>query len=195
MTVDDVNSVNALLHRMREEDPLFKIFGSDHHRYQFGPPLSESELLAFESRHHIVLPADYRFLLRNIGDGGAVHSSAPYVAINSGPGPGCGVLPLEEAAEECDPGRPFPLVKSVEVQPFTGIERWGDDEAYPGVLQLSYVGSAGYDFLVVNGPAYGTMWGADVDIRNFAPVAPSFEAWYYDWMKRLTDTVPSRGSD
>ena len=195
MTIDDVQSLSRLLQRMQNEDPQFQVFGSTHHRYRFGPPLSESELLEFERLHHITLPADYRFFLRNAGDGGAIRSSAPYVAINSGPGPGCGVLPLEEAVEECNPGRPFPLVKSVEVQPFPGIERWGDDEAYPGVLQLSYVGSAGYDFLVVNGLAYGTMWGANVDIRNFAPVAPSFEAWYYDWMKRLTDMVPSKESD
>jgi hypothetical protein len=192
MTAAFVESLRDFLCQMRERDTEFHVHGSILHKYRLGPPLSENELQAFERRHHIVLPADYRFFLKNVGDGGAIRSDAPIVAVNAGAGPGCGLLPLEEAAEECDPGRPFPLVASVEAQPFRGIERWGDGEVYPGVLQLCYAGSAGYDFLVVNGPAYSTMWGADVDIRNFTPVAPSFEVWYRRWMDRLTDTVLSR---
>ena len=191
MTADDVEKLHDFLSQMREWDPEFRVHGSLRHKYRLGPPLSERELQAFEREHRIVLPADYRSFLKNAGDGGAVRSNAPVLAVNAGAGPACGLLPLAEAVEECDPSRPFPLSEAVEAQTFQGIERWGDGEAYPGVLQLCYVGSAGYDFLVVNGPAYGTMWGADVDIRNFTLIAPSFEAWYCRWMERLVDTVLS----
>ncbi len=172
---------------MREEDPDFRVSHAEYHKYRLGSSLSENELQAFEQQHSVVLPADFRFFLKEVSNGGGIRSSAPVIAINAGAGPGCGVMPLEEAVIGCDPSKPFPLTQDVEVQPFPGIERWGDEEEYPGLLELCYVGSAGYDFLVVNGPAYGTIWGADVDIRNFAPIAASFDEWYGKWMKRLEE--------
>lgn len=189
MTLDDINRVKELLYRAREQDPRFEVFGSKYHRYQFGPLLSEDELLAFESRHQIVLPADYRFFLANFGNGTAFHSSARSVGVNSGPGPGYGIFPLEESIEECDLSKPFPLVESLEVQPFAGSECWGDEEAYPGVLQISTSGCGAYDFLVVSGPAYGTVWGS-FWVNNFSRTAPSFEAWFDDWVKWLTKSLP-----
>ena len=187
MTSDDIENLNRLLYRMREEDPYFRVSGADHHKYRLGPPLSEDKLQAFEQKHSVTLPADFRFFLKEAGNGGAIRSSAPVIAINAGAGPACGVMPLEEAVVGCNPSKPFPLTKAVEIQPFPGIEHWGDEQEYPGILELCYVGSAGYDFLVVNGPSYGMIWGADVDIRNFAPIASSFDEWYGKWIRRLEE--------
>ena len=159
MTADDIENLNKLLARMREEDLNLRVSRAEYHKYRLGPPLSENELQAFEQQHSVTLPADFRFFLKEAGNGGVIRSSAPVIAINAGAGPVCGVMPLEEAVIGCDPSKPFPLTQDVEVQPFPGIERWGDEEEYPGLLELCYVGSAGYHFLVVNGPAYGTVWG------------------------------------
>ena len=187
MTADDVAKLNALLHRMREEDKGFRVFGANNHKYRLGTPLTESELEAFERQHSVALPADFRFFLKEAGNGGAIRSSAPFVAINAGAGPDFGVMPLEEAVINCNLGKPFPLTEAVEVQPFPGIERWGEEEEYPGVLEICYHGSAILSYLVVNGPAYGAVWIADVDLRNFQPTHPSFESWYGEWMTRLEE--------
>src|SRR4051812_22972723 len=55
--------------------------GTDHH-YRVNPVMDESAVGAFEQRHNIRLPEDYRAFLLHIGNGGA--------------GPYCGVLPLEQ---------------------------------------------------------------------------------------------------
>ena len=191
MTTDDVERLNDLLHRMREEDPDFRVYGAGNHKYRLGPPLTEGELQAFEQRYLVTLPADFRFFLKKAGNGGATRSSAPFphIGINAGAGPGGGVMPLEETVIGYDLSTPFPLTESVEVQPFPGIDRWGDEEDYPGLLEICYHGGADFSYLVVNGPAYGTVWTANMEahIRNFHPTHSSFGSWYGAWMKKLEE--------
>jgi hypothetical protein len=86
MTDDDIKNFKELLYRMRQEDPAFRVFGSDNHQYRLGPPLSESELQAFEQTYQVTLPADFRFFLKEIGNGGAVSSSAGVPVIHAGAG-------------------------------------------------------------------------------------------------------------
>ena len=38
------------------------------------------------------------------------------------------------------------------------MEQWFDEEPIPGVLEICYMSGAHFCFLVVNGPAYGTVW-------------------------------------
>lgn len=172
---------------MQAEDPGFRVFGADHHKYRLGPPLTESELQAFEQQHSVTLPADFRSFLKEAGNGGAIRSSAHYIAINAGAGPSCGVMPLEEAVIGCDLSKPFPLTEAVDVQAIPGIERWGDEEEFPGILEICYHGCATFSYLVVNGPAYGTVWITDLDLKNFHCSHPSFESWYGDWLRRLEE--------
>lgn len=187
MTSSEIEDMKALLRRMQAEDPGFRVFGADHHKYRLGPTLSESELQAFEQQHSITLPADFRFFMEEAGNGGAIRSSAPYISINAGAGPSCGVMPLEEAVIGCDLSKPFPLTEAVDVRAIPGIERWGDEEAFPGVLEICYHGCATFSYLVVSGPAYGTVWITDLDLKNFHCSHPSFESWYGAWMKRLKE--------
>lgn len=158
MTTNDVKSLKELLNRMRAEDPDFRVSGAIRHKYQLGPPLTESELQAFEQTHRIRLPGDYRVFLIGAGNGGAIRSQAKVIAINTGTGPGCGIMPLEEAVLGCDPRVPFPLTQSSEAQRVDGMDKWGDQEPYPGLLQICYNGCADFAYLAVNGPAYGTIW-------------------------------------
>ena len=69
---------NATLRRIQEElerlralDGTFTQFGSRSHGYRLGPPLTEAELQSHERRLGVVLPAEYRQFLAEVGHGGA----------------------------------------------------------------------------------------------------------------------------
>lgn len=53
------------------KDPSRRVFGSTVHQYRLNPPLSTTLVEAFEARHGIALPADYKFFITDIGNGGA----------------------------------------------------------------------------------------------------------------------------
>ena len=59
------------LRRLREAGPLPQVFGSQAHRFRLHPPLPEVEVAAFEARHRVSLPAEYRGFLTHVGNGGA----------------------------------------------------------------------------------------------------------------------------
>ncbi|MEP6757421.1 MAG: SMI1/KNR4 family protein [Chthonomonadales bacterium] len=177
----DVQKLNEVLRRMREEDPDFKVFGSEVHKYRLGPPLSEEELLAFEQKYQIRLPTEYRFFLKEAGDGGA-NRPVPKTRSrsNAGAGPDYGLLPLDEALNECDPSMPFPFSQPSDGQSAQGDEKWGEEIPYPGLLGISHRGCTYMWYLVVNGPAYGTVWSTDWDDNLFDPTGLSFAAWYQE---------------
>ncbi len=52
-------------------------FGAGKHQFRLRPPIAECELVAFERRHGVVLPDDYRQFLLLAGHGGA----GPYYGI------------------------------------------------------------------------------------------------------------------
>ena len=58
------------------------------------------------------------------------------------------------------------------------MERLGDRDEYPGVLEVADQGSAIYSYLVVNGPTYGTLWNGRED---FHPTGLPFGVWYRRW--------------
>lgn len=60
---------------MHRTDPGFTRFGAAAHRYSLNPPLAESEVTAFEARHDLSLPEDYRAFLLQIGDGAPAPST------------------------------------------------------------------------------------------------------------------------
>jgi hypothetical protein len=187
MNTDDIRNLRELLHRMQKYDPELRVFGSTHHKYRLGPPVSEEELTRFEQQYQVTLPAEYRFFLKEVGNGSAIHSSAPVISINSGAGPNYGLLPLQETAAGSDLSKPFPLLPSPPEQPVKGKDEWGDEVLWPGILEISHKGCAFYTYLVVNGPAYGTVWDADTDQVNFYPTGLTFEAWYRRWLDKVID--------
>lgn len=52
-------------------DPERKVFGSQGHDYQLNPPVPEAVINAFENKHRLRLPEDYRYFMTRIGSGGA----------------------------------------------------------------------------------------------------------------------------
>lgn len=59
------------LRRLRDGDPLLRLPGACEHRHELGPRLSDAQLAAFEAAYGAALPEEYRWFLRELGDGGA----------------------------------------------------------------------------------------------------------------------------
>jgi hypothetical protein len=120
----------------------------------------------FESSNGVSLPEDYRNFLMTIGNGGA----GPYYgleALNS-----FGYVLSE----------PFPFTKATNHE--TSDERskqMAADGHFTGILEFCHHGCAIYSYLIVNGPAYGTIWCGRED---FYPTNLSFIAWYRRWLDR-----------
>lgn len=125
--------------------------------------MSEPDLSAFESCHRVRLPTDYRYFLARVGNGGA--------------GPFYGLEPLGTFGY--DLSKPFPLTQAT--------ERFVSEEGYcPGALELCHQGCGIFSYLVVNGPAYGTIWDGR---EEFYPTGPTFADWYRRWAERALRTL------
>lgn len=138
----------------------------------FGPRLSEETIAAWERRHEVRLPMEYRLFLLHVGDGGA------------------GFLPLRAedlSAQDQDSAwlrgpelsdslkRPFPFVESARI----GV----NDEALQrrscdGCLVLSDEGCSRFWLLIVTGHAAGQVWWRDG--LHLQPRASDFLAWLFD---------------
>lgn len=165
--MSEIQEIAQLIRQLRAADPKYFVFGSELHKYKLRETLSEETLRAFEDKHDLQLPADYRAFLREVGDSGA--------------GPFYGLDKLEEAAAERDLSRSFPLTEASKMPADDEVDAVGDEEQ-PGVLALCHQGCAIYSFLVVRGPAYGTIWNGECEL--FAPTNHSFEAWFKRWAER-----------
>ncbi len=132
--------------------------GWEHHGGVLAAPLSPGELVAVEATLG-ALPADYRSYLLDVA--------------RSGAGPGYGLI---------SPTSPL------QARLARGNFAWtdGDQDASDpqGVLALAHAGCAVLWYLVLRGDHRGEVW---VDARSsdghVGRVAPSFDAWYRDWLQ------------
>jgi hypothetical protein len=196
--VEETDQIDRQVERIRQKLATIpslpergKSFGEETHGFKLGPPLSESELAAFEAEHGITLPAGYRAFLGRIGNGGPGQYG--------GAGPYYGLHPLEnwQYAMVEEGGRldvPFPVAPD---QDFAGDVEWyeavglgGDfDEWFPGAIALSDQGCGYYCVLVVTGPARG--WIAYTRYSEGPPffVADDFLDWYEGWLDEMATGV------
>lgn len=169
------------LHRLKKSNRSRRIFGAATHRLILHPPLLDDDILAFEARHDIRLPDDYRGFLLHVGNGGA--------------GPAHGLFKLGEmdeghATKSWDETDGFVGMLS---KPFPHTNAWNDltgqpeiddnranDEAYEdafaekmdaweeaqyrhcrqvnGAIPICHEGCAIRLWLVVTGPERGHIW-------------------------------------
>jgi len=171
------------------------LFGAVVHRYQLNPPIAARELDDFEQALQVTLPADYRYFLTHIGNGGA--------------GPFAGLFPFgmhDDNADLCrwedgflvgDVKREFPHRTAwnlpdnfwrEEPNPPPGtptdeenrlLERWDQrlNESYwttrvvDGSIPICHRGCALRQWLVITGPEHGRVWNDDrADNRGLYPV-------------------------
>lgn len=146
--------------------------------------LSEEEVSAFENRHGIRFPADYRTFITNLFDGGV----GPYQ-----------IMPLSF----WDSVHNTVYLDSIGNQlnePFLLTEDWNEDR-FPdeevdhrsivnGTIRLCHTGCGNFLFLVVNGEEYGNIWIDDRASNNeIVPLTDkqsgkriNFETWYNTWL-------------
>ena len=109
MTQPETFQVGKKLTYLRTARP--DVFGADFHGFRMSPTLSNDEVIAFEGKHSIQLPKDFREFITLIGNGGA--------------GPFYGVFPLGVVDDNDDfrewhegddlvgaPSKPFDLKKN-----------------------------------------------------------------------------------
>lgn len=128
---------------------------------------------AFERKHGIELPPDYREFITEIGDGG--------------PGPHYGLDSLRVASEYTTPSQPFPWVEAKSPEDEDFDDAWRDE---PGVLTIAQRGCGYTDFMVVNGEAPYRIWrdGVAADLP-LEPIFETFSEWYLAWARECLETL------
>lgn len=179
----EILEIKALIGELRALDTDFRVLGSEHHHYEIGPTLSDTEIYEFEAQHNIRLPEDFRLYLRLVGNGsGRPKRPFPFSGAwtVAGAGPFLGLYPLSETTDDVVPRLPF-VKKDLESLP----EGWFstpmiEDEAVAGFLNISSKGCATADYLVVNGDDYGTIWSV-WSIDEIQPTGKTFSQWIREW--------------
>ena len=157
-------------------------YGSTSHHFRLKPPLSESDLQAFETKHQIRLPEDYRTFLSHAGNGGA--------------GPYNGLFPLEEWNDFADwvederPDNflalPCPLYKGMPRTP-DWQKHFVNVSPYQGTLSLNSRGCAYATQLIISGPYSGRVVYVDADANEppYIVHESDFLSWYERWLDEL----------
>ncbi len=177
ITDDEVETIHKTLRDMKTLDTGRRVVGVN--GYNAGTPVPEEELRAYEEKCGIVLPVDYRSFMNRIGWG-------------TGPGVGLGALNAVVDLQAYDLQRPFPYTeKTVLDIPFD--DTWSG-EIYPGAMCIGYDGAYSLTLLVVNGPAYGTVWELEENDEDkvFRPSGRTFGQWYAAWLGFLTEVAAPR---
>jgi hypothetical protein len=156
----DLGTIREKLAQLQSLDVSCQVFGAEKHRYQLGPCLTETEVRAFEAKHQVKLPDDYREFLLEMGNGGA--------------GPGHGLNALDHVIDwEYGPlNSPF------------RVETCGSpvDKPASGMLVLGDKGCGYTNVLVVTGDSRGMVWEEISGGGEFHPTGYDYLSWYDRWL-------------
>jgi len=156
------------------------VFGAGRHGFVLASTLSQAEVKAFEEKHGIVLPEEYRAFLTEVGNGGA----GPFYGINP--------LGLNEWGDPLE-GEEFGSLR----RPFPGSlpvntpgPEFSAEDLLDGCLQIAHQGCGYYVLLVVSGPFRDSLWE---DLRvidgGLRPLLDEkggnlgFGDWYMAWLR------------
>lgn len=213
--MDEFDAINQDLEKLRASKKALKVFGATSHCYRMNPTLSEEEVVAFEARHGVQLPDDYRQFLMRVGNGGA--------------GPDYGVFPLGQMDNGFDFGPWDDFVGDLS-KPFPHTQAWNDltgepediseedeeeyeeeyesqleafDEIYwnannmNGAIPICHLGCALRLWLVVNGPEKGHIWednradqGGIEPLQTKTQNRVTFYEWYRAWLDEALLEIP-----
>lgn len=202
-SVDDFRQIVTDLQRVREAG--IQVFGSDSHRFEMNPVLSENEIQRFEAKHGISLPTDFRMFLLHVGRGGA---GPAYGLFNLGEiDDGWGFSKWENRNSMVGSLRsPFPYKKAwndLSGRPDSALAESDEDEYYrlqeaferryyqpvDGAIPICHLGCALRQWLVVSGDEFGNVWNDNTaDYDGFEPekhgkdIRIGFFRWYRRWL-------------
>lgn len=202
----------AKLRALDGADSDREAFGSSAHGYQVSPRATPEEVRAFETKHGISLPDDYRTFIMSVGNGGA--------------GPFYGLFPLglfDGAGQGLEPWEEGDGTVGILREPFPHSAAWNlaeerferpdfasdeaehewvarlDDEAWDpalmnGAFPICHHGCAYRTYLVVTGPERGNLWfdGRASDEGIVPHAGPdgqhiTFGDWYEAWLDGRLD--------
>jgi len=214
----DWSGVRDRIDALRRHPDHDQVFGSKGHGFRLEPRLTSGDVADVERTLGIALPADYRSFLTDVGAGGA----GPFYGLFPLRRGARGWEWHGDGAELTDRsrlGEPFPvervpagvLAELLAVRPKADDFETDEelDEAFDewderleallyqpsmsvGAICLTDEGCAYRDWLVVSGPAAGTMWEDPRCLdQEFQPIQPNrnFRDWYLDWLGASEHTV------
>ena len=140
-------SVIIMLETLKQKLAEFNAL-NQYEDYTFYPKATETEIQAFETQFNIRLPEDYRWFIKEVGNGytDQYHGGVRYLSLEN----------HFHHEDEFNPGIPFPF--NEETSDEVIFENHLTKDADNGRITLMAHGCGVTSFLVVNGPAYGSMW-------------------------------------
>lgn len=194
-----LQSIQSRLEELKSLDTTYQIFGSENHKYELNPLVSNEEVKEFESHFNIELPDGYRQFITTLGNGGA----GPYYGLESLGDSLFVDLDYKRKDELLDPSEPFLLTtpwnmdfqntESLSEEEYeTFEEEYFDDKWVNGLLRVANFGCGVYMNLVVNGEEYGNIWVDDRGNDGGIYPDPYFEQqdrtdflnWYELWLNQ-----------
>lgn len=183
---EQVIRIKQKMPQIHDRDPEYKKFAANKWRYRWPAPASEEMLLAWEEKHQVKLPREYRIFLH-------------YVA-NGGPGLAYGVLPLEKTIIEGDLRQESTITPEMGQKDVDELNARQqaiydiDDDVdtllfFDGLLTVLMQG-CGYDIcLVVSGKYRGRLLHTDCNLTHpFSFISElDFLTWYERWLDDMLD--------
>ncbi len=223
----DKTEILKRLSELDRKDPRRQLFGADVHQYRLHPPVPRSQIDAFEAKHNITLPADYRYFITEVGNGGA----GPYYGLFKfgEQDTSLGFCSWEEGDLVGDLAAEFPHEKAWNLPdsfwhkmpdpgPDISVEEedrlmaaWDKELAehycnpriMNGAIPICHIGCALRQWLVINGPQKGFIWGDEradnggvFPLRDLPGQLVTFADWYMAWLanpKRAMNQPVSAG--
>jgi hypothetical protein len=197
----DMKAFSDRLHLLRAADPGYRVFGAAAHMYRLRPPATEDEVGAFEERHRVRLPDEYRDFLTGLGNGGA--------------GPCYGLFPLGIFWDNPNPARQEGMIGDL-ARPFPHEDAWNAGADYwemepdievdeaswrawrrlyfsrqliDGALPICHEACGFFLLLIVTGADRGRIWldGRASDdgimpVTSGGRLPMTFGHWYANWL-------------
>ncbi|MCE7061993.1 SMI1/KNR4 family protein [Dyadobacter sp. CY343] len=176
---------------LKRTDKKFRFFGARKHRYTFDAPISIAEAEQFEHTYAIQLPAEYKYFITQIGNGGA--------------GPYYGVRPLQDFQAHyvhhevelpaMDLHKPFPAHYWLNENE-TRITKEIVQQSVFGTMSICEEGDGYNHLLVVAGDEKGYIWfDGSVTDQGMIPFSMpekerfTFFDWYESWLNMAFDEL------
>lgn len=148
---------------------------------EMNPAAPESEVVAYEAKHGITLPADYRLFITTIGNGG---QGPPFHGLAA-----LGTTGEDMSVSECSfwsslprVRQPFPFTKAWVWEEGEPSEEGTEDQVTHGSIYIGNDGCGMYWHLIITGPERGIPW--NLCGEGIQPLCPrrNFLQWYEDWL-------------